>query len=115
MAPRKTAVDPDQGSLFGARFQAPRARPVAAPTAAAPSATSPPPVDVAALAALGLEVVVVQPGGVQVCFVPEYGSAERGVELKLEHAATLAMLCGTFPGARVYVRPWRPEPAAGAP
>ncbi len=114
MAPRTTAVDPDQGSLFGVRFQAPRSRPVAALTSA-PSAPSPPPVDVAALAALGLEVVVVQPDGVQVCLVPEYGSAERGVELKLEHAATLALLCGAFPGARVYVRPWRPEPAAGAP
>lgn len=50
--------------------------------------------------ALGVEVCLATEEAGPVWIVPEYTSQGRR-ELRVDHAATLAALCSTFPGARV--------------
>ncbi|ACY13624.1 hypothetical protein [Haliangium ochraceum] len=62
----------------------------------------------ASFAALGVEVCLATAEVGEVWLVPKYTDCDRQ-ELRLDHAATLAALCATFPGASVKVL----EPLAG--
>lgn len=50
--------------------------------------------------ALGLEVCLLTAESRSVWIVPEYTGGDR-LELRVDHAATLAVLCAAVPGARV--------------
>lgn len=54
----------------------------------------------ASFRALGLEVCLLTAESCSVWIVPEYSGADR-LELRVDHAATLAALCSAVPGARV--------------
>ena len=56
--------------------------------------------DIASFKALGVEVCIESEACGSIWLVPAYTGADRK-EISVEHAATLALICSVFPGARV--------------
>jgi len=99
---------------------APRSNKQSRPTSPAPTAPRPkeeeepkviepiPKDDVESFKALGIEVCLHSEEIGDVWIVPEYTGQERK-ELSIEHAATLCMVVGAFPGSKVVAFEKKPE------
>ena len=69
--------------------------------------------DVRSFANQGVEVCIESDTVSPFWLVPEYTGADRN-ELSIEHGATLAAICSTFPGTKVTSVKWAPrKPASG--